>query len=1163
MSKKTFVKSFSFLLTLCLLMASVATSSIQASAPKQSSLSEQVAPQQSKPVTVDSAVLNALQTSGEASYWITFKSAPDLSEANEMGWEERGMFVYETLKAHAETTQRGAISTLQNAGVKYQSFWVNNAILVESSNAQTLNAIQNLEGVESITARKSYQLYRPEKHEVTQNEIMAIEPNLSQIKAPDAWAKGIKGEGIVVANIDTGVRYSHNAIKNQYRGNNGDGTYSHEYNWFDPTNYSVNEPADPDGHGSHTMGTMVGRDQSGTNQVGVAPEAKWIACNGCTVEDCPDTALIACGQFMVAPSKLDGSAADPSKRPHVVNNSWGDCSQTYDGFYEPVLTAWQAAGIYPLFANGNSSNCFYPAPPGLNTVGSPARSGKVTGVGSSERTGYTYAQHSNWGPTDNLDTINPRGFADLKPQVVAPGTDIRSIASYSDDGYEEGWDGTSMSTPHVAGVVALMWNACPLLVGDYAYTETLLEQTAHPIPYDDGHPTTPASKVPNMATGWGEVDALAAVNRAQAVCNGPKVKGKVSDNVTNAPIAEASLEFTHKTDPDLSRSIKSNADGTYEIPLTAGTYDIKVSKFGYQDANNNGYTVPEGQTEITLDFALEPRASVTLKGKVTDGGVASDSAHGTPVYAELKFETVGNEPITVFNNPFTGRYEVNLVVGVLYAITVKSVFFGHTPQTAELTPTANQPDKDFALSVDKDFCAAPGYGFNNVAFFDFEDSDHGFTAGGTNSSWAWGEFSSGPGYALSGTKGIATNPAGDYNESEEIWMVSPKIDLTAHATKTPVLHFGHWLHTEGALDLWDWVWVEVTRTGGAAWERMSPDLVAHDTAYNHRVIQLDPRYNVADFQFRFRMKSDSMNNAPGWYIDNIGISQVELAPLIVAAFEDFETSDGGFTVSGENVSWAYGTPAEGVGPGNAYSGSKVWATNLAGNHNSSEHSYLTSPAYDLSKPEYQGKPIQLSFYHWMDTELNFMDWGAVEVSKDGGANWQTVFEKFGDIFAWSEKKIELDSSYLVNNFKVRFHLHTDTARESACWYIDDFKISIGESQEAALGCQKLDGGFMAGYVKDAGTQEALVAARVESQAGVWAMSRDFGGDPAQKGLYYLFHTLETNPQLVQFTASHSTYPNKVKTVSLPFSTLTRQDFFMGGEDPEPTETNIYFPLITM
>jgi len=124
----------------------------------------------------------------------------------------------------------------------------------------------------------------------------------------------------------------------------------------------------------------------------------------------------------------------------VVNNSWGDCGQEYDPWFADVVDGWLAAGVYPVFSNGNASNCGYPAPPGLNTVGNPARYGNVTGVGSSGEQNGQYATHSNWGPTDNLDIINPVDtFANMKPQVLAPGVSIRSSVPTSDTSYQDGW----------------------------------------------------------------------------------------------------------------------------------------------------------------------------------------------------------------------------------------------------------------------------------------------------------------------------------------------------------------------------------------------------------------------------------------------------------------------------------------------------------------------------------------------------------------------------------------------------------------------------------------------------------------------------------------------------------------------------------------------------
>src|SRR5690606_23274644 len=148
----------------------------------------------------------------------------------------------------------------------------------------------------------------------------AVEWGIANINADDVWTEfGVTGEELVIANIDTGVDYTHPALVNQYRGNNGDGTFDHNYNWFDAAGAGSDEPVDFEGHGTHTMGTMVGSD-GGDNQIGVAPGARWIAANGC----CPtDEALITSGEWMLAPTDLNGENPLPSMRPHIINNSWG------------------------------------------------------------------------------------------------------------------------------------------------------------------------------------------------------------------------------------------------------------------------------------------------------------------------------------------------------------------------------------------------------------------------------------------------------------------------------------------------------------------------------------------------------------------------------------------------------------------------------------------------------------------------------------------------------------------------------------------------------------------------------------------------------------------------------------------------------------------------
>src|SRR5690606_38085942 len=122
-------------------------------------------------------------------------------------------------------------------------------------------------------------------------------------------------------------------------------------------------PRNTDPHGTHTMGTMVG-DDGAANQVGVAPDANWIACIGFGLPGAggSDAGLIACNQFIVAPTDLAGNNPDPGRAPHVSNNSWGGtiCDGAYDTWYEDVVDGLIAAGIVPVWSMGNASNCSLP-----------------------------------------------------------------------------------------------------------------------------------------------------------------------------------------------------------------------------------------------------------------------------------------------------------------------------------------------------------------------------------------------------------------------------------------------------------------------------------------------------------------------------------------------------------------------------------------------------------------------------------------------------------------------------------------------------------------------------------------------------------------------------------------------------------------------------------
>ncbi|MGW0150844.1 S8 family serine peptidase, partial [Streptomyces sp. NPDC003333] len=125
---------------------------------------------------------------------------------------------------------------------------------------------------------------------------------------------GATGAGITVSNLDSGVQFDHPALLHQYRGAKPDGTVDNNYNWMATRGTCTAAPCDDNGHGTHTMGTMVGDD--GTEHVGVAPDAQWIATNGCC-DNSGVESLLRSGWWLLAPSDLQGNNPDPSKRPLV------------------------------------------------------------------------------------------------------------------------------------------------------------------------------------------------------------------------------------------------------------------------------------------------------------------------------------------------------------------------------------------------------------------------------------------------------------------------------------------------------------------------------------------------------------------------------------------------------------------------------------------------------------------------------------------------------------------------------------------------------------------------------------------------------------------------------------------------------------------------------
>ncbi|GLX34404.1 hypothetical protein Sros01_04770 [Streptomyces roseochromogenus] len=569
---------------------------------------------------IEPALRAQLDGSDKAVFWVYLDSAADLSAARKAPTRAaKAETVLRTKRDHAARTQAEVLKALDGAKAEYTSYWIVNAVRVVGTHKLAGVLAQRPE-VSRIDADDRLSLPKPAGGTREKTAADAVEWNVDRVKAPQVWdGLGVRGEGIVVANIDSGVDYTHPAVNGQYRGRKADGTYDHNYNWFDPAGVCAGAaPCDNNDHGTHTMGTMVG-DDGGANRIGVAPGARWIAAKGCETNSCSEASLLASGQWIVAPTDLNGRNPRPDLAPHVVNNSWG--SSAHDDWYQQVVDTWRAAGIFPAFSNGNAG-------PGCATSGSPGDYANSYSSGAFDVNG-AIASFSSRG-------AGPGGI--VKPNIAAPGVNVRS--SVPGGGYEA-FSGTSMASPHTAATVALLWSAAPALEGDVAQTEALLDGTAQ----DTEAAQCGGTTADNNVFGEGRLDALAAVNAAPRGAVGA-LGGTVRTD-GGEPVAGARVTAHGPID----RTATTAADGSYRFPaLSVGAYALTASKFGYGQ-REAAATVTENAT-ATGDFTLTQSAT----GKVT--GTVS-SAAGPAAGASV---TIADTPVTATADA-QGRFEVTLPHG--------------------------------------------------------------------------------------------------------------------------------------------------------------------------------------------------------------------------------------------------------------------------------------------------------------------------------------------------------------------------------------------------------------------------------------------------------------------------------------------------------------------
>ena len=522
---------------------------------------------------IEQQLLDRFAAEGKVNFFVKMALEADLSAAYGMDWDARGEYVVNALKEVAAVTQGPVIDYARKHGLTYQSYFVNNSVEIMGGDLTAAQGLAALPGVAYIRGEHFLSIPDPLVGGAGINGFQTGEAapeattdwGITDTKADQFWTDfGLQGDGIKVANIDTGVQYNHPALDQAY-GCPADPTSP--VCWYDPSNTCGGTVCDNNGHGTHTMGTMVADDdQSLTWIAGMAPNATWIACKGCESNSCSDSSLIACAQWLLQPG---GSTAN---RPDVVNNSWGGGGG--DTWYQTYVQSWVAAGNFPAFSAGNSSGC--------SSLGSPGdyqESFATTGHDSARN--HYYAQ----GPS----TFGHTPYT--KPNISGPAVSICSTVPTN--GWSCGYSGTSMASPHTAGAVALLWSCSPSLVGQIDATFQILQNYADP-----PTPASPGCGVPpdNEGTyedGYGYLNVLAA---GANVCGGVEfgtLQGYVYDQGGN-PLEGATVSAV----PGIQGGqIQATTDptGFYTMQLVPGTYNATASKTGYSSQTVPGVVITANQ----------------------------------------------------------------------------------------------------------------------------------------------------------------------------------------------------------------------------------------------------------------------------------------------------------------------------------------------------------------------------------------------------------------------------------------------------------------------------------------------------------------------------------------------------------------------------------------
>ena len=429
---------------------------------------------------------------------------------------EKGRLAFNQLNDHMNSLSTSVTNVLKQNNIKYRVNISSSSISINNVDIATLNMLASDPFVKGILYNYAFnnlkELPLSDQLEVRNTYTWGV----AKVEADKLHELGYTGVGAVLGGNDTGFDWTHPAIRAKYRGWNG-GIADHNYNWHDaihensplsnpntqnPCGLNIKFPCDDNSHGTHTMGTMVGV-QGDTLTIGMAPGAKWIATRDMERGNGSLQTYIEALDWFIAPTDTNDLNPNPDMSPDVINNSWycseeEGCNVDNWTLMQITVSNLKAAGVVVVASAGNSG-------PNCETIAFvPGMLDEAFSIGATDFQD-TIAGFSSRG------AVSADGSFRLKPDVSAPGVNV--LSSVPNNGYNY-YSGTSMAGPHVAGLVALMVGANPLLAGQVDTIQEIIKRTAEPIPSGQSCSGFDGGTIPNAVYGYGRINALKAVNEA-------------------------------------------------------------------------------------------------------------------------------------------------------------------------------------------------------------------------------------------------------------------------------------------------------------------------------------------------------------------------------------------------------------------------------------------------------------------------------------------------------------------------------------------------------------------------------------------------------------------------------------------------------------------------